>query len=179
MRRMVLLLALASSFAAGSCSAVMDREQLDLCRRVLPALHPEATELREIRFMPAPQGGGGGIRIDYAAREPGAETKTHYAVCRFGMRERGERLDLAELDTDNGRLGEARLLFLKRFWLDRPDTPKDSPGTRKTISAVPEIPQKLAYAAQQGINAIVLAAIMFVLRPGGLLGISGPHVRDV
>ena len=51
MRRMVLLLALASSFAAGSCAAVMDREQLNLCRRVLPALHPEGTELREIRLM--------------------------------------------------------------------------------------------------------------------------------
>src|SRR3954465_5614795 len=40
MRRMVRLLALAASFAVGSCSAAMDREQLDLCRRVLPALHP-------------------------------------------------------------------------------------------------------------------------------------------
>ena len=161
MRRMVLLLALASSFAAGSCSAVMDRDQLDLCRRVLPALHPEGTELREIRLAPAPPGGGGGIRIDYAAREPRAETKTHYAVCRFGTRERGERLDLAALDTDNGTLGEARLLFLKRFWLDRPDTSKD--GARETILAVPEIPQRLAYAAQQGISAVVLAAIYGLL----------------
>lgn len=160
MRRMVLLLALVSSFAA--CSAVMDREQVDLCRRVLPALHPDGTELREIRLTPAPPGGGG-IKIDYAAREPGAERQMHYAVCRFGTRERGERLDLAELDTDNGPLGEARLLFLKRFWLASPDAPKDTPAAQATTPAAPEIPQQLAYAAQQGINAIVLAAIYGLL----------------
>jgi branched-chain amino acid transport system permease protein len=136
MRRMVLLLALASSLAAGSCSAVMDRDQLDLCRRVLPALHPNGTELREIRLVPAPPGGVGGIRIDYAAREPGAKTQTHYAVCRFGTRERGERLDLAALDTDNGPLGEARLLFLKRFWLNRPDTSSaNKPGRHVRVAA--------------------------------------------
>ncbi len=138
----------------------MDRDQLDLCRRVLPALHPEETELRVIRFAPAPAADGAGVRIDYAAREPGTDTRTHYAMCRFGSRDRGERLDLFALDTDNGALGEARLLFLKRFWLGRPDGATD---IQSSTPAVPEIGRGIAYAAQQGINAIVLAAIYGLL----------------
>jgi branched-chain amino acid transport system permease protein len=159
MRQMVLLLALVSPLVASGCTTGLDREQLDLCRRVLPALHPEGTELREIRFGPPP-GDRGGIRIDYAAREPGAETRIRYAVCRFGGRERGERLDLSALDTDSGALGEARLLFLKRFWLDRPES---ASATQGPTPAVPEFRPGIAYAAQQGINAIVLAAIYGLL----------------
>ncbi|MBZ0149047.1 MAG: branched-chain amino acid ABC transporter permease [Pseudorhodoplanes sp.] len=160
MRRIALLLALVSPLAAGGCSTWIDREQLDLCRRVLPALHPDGTELREIRFAPERAGDRGGIRIDYAAREPAAETRIRYAVCRFGNPDRGERLDLSALVTDTGSLGEARLLFLKRFWLGRPDIASDvAPPT----PAVTEVRRGLAYAAQQGINAIVLAAIYGLL----------------
>ena len=160
MRRMVLLLALVLPWVASGCTTGMDREQLDLCRRILPALHPEGTELREIRFGPVPAADGAGIRIDYAAREPGIDTRTRFAVCRFGARDRGERLDLDALDTDSGALGEARLLFLKRFWLGRPGSTAD---VWIPPPAVPEIRHAIAYAAQQGINAIVLAAIYGLL----------------
>ncbi len=157
---MVLLLALLSPLAASGCSTWIDRERLDLCRRVLPALHPADTELREIRFAPEPAGDRGGIRIDYAAREPGAETRIRYAVCRFGSPARGERLDLMALDTDTGALGEARLLFLKRFWLGRPDIAAE---VAPASPAVAEVGRGLAYATQQGLNAIVLAAIYGLL----------------
>jgi branched-chain amino acid transport system permease protein len=160
MRRLVLLLALMSPLAGSGCSTWIGREQLDLCRRVLPALHPDGTLLREIRFAPQRAGDRSGLRIDYAARERAAETRIRYAVCRFGSPDRGERLDLCALDTDAGTLGEARLLFLKRFWLGRPDIAAD---TAPPTPAVAEVRRGLAYAAQQGINAIVLAAIYGLL----------------
>ena len=59
---------------AAACGRVTDGEQLRLCRAMLPVLHAEGTELREIRVAPAALGKSG-VRIDYAAREPGAERR--------------------------------------------------------------------------------------------------------
>jgi branched-chain amino acid transport system permease protein len=158
MRRIILLLALLVPLASG-CSTWIDREQLDLCRRILPALHPDRTELREIRFATAAAGDRRGIRIDYAVQEPGAEQRIRHATCLFGSPERGERLDLAALDTDRGALGEARLLFLKRFWLGRSDITTDP----APMPEVTEIRRSVAYAVQQGLNGIVLATIYGLL----------------
>src|SRR5438876_1131469 len=74
-------------------------------------------QISEIRVAPV-SGEKSAIRIDYAAREPGSINRTHFATCVFGGAtfER-DRLDLVALDTDQGPLGEARLLYLKRFWL--------------------------------------------------------------
>ena len=60
------------------------------------------------------------MAIDYSAREPGAARRVHFVTCGFGGTtfER-ERLDLVAVETDEGNLGAARLLYLKRFWLSK------------------------------------------------------------
>src|ERR1043166_3672787 len=78
-RFVVLLMAL----ACAACGRVTDSEQLRLCRAILPVLHADGTALREIRAGPAALGKSG-VRIDYAAREPGAERRTHSLACGFG-----------------------------------------------------------------------------------------------
>src|SRR4051812_995462 len=65
-----------------ACGRVTDSEQLRLCRPIPPALHPEGTEIREIRIGLATVGRSG-VRIDYAAREPGAANKMHFVSCGF------------------------------------------------------------------------------------------------
>ncbi len=155
MRGISVGLALFLGALVASCAGSVDTEQLDLCRRTLPALHPEGTELREVRFAPA---GPRGIRLDYAAREPGRETAIHAVTCRFeGGPLDKNRLELAALDNERGALGEARLLFLKRFWL------APGGGADAVPPPVPQIPYGLAYAAQQSINAVALAAIYALL----------------
>ena len=74
----VLLMALLAS----ACGRVTDSEQLRLCRALLPVLHAEGAELREIRVAPAVLGKSG-VRIDYAARDPGAERRSHQPRLRF------------------------------------------------------------------------------------------------
>jgi hypothetical protein len=89
------------------------------------------------------------LRIDYAAREPGVVRRAQFVACSFGGAtfERG-RLDLVAVDTDSGTVGEARLLFLKRYLAeaghDIPPPPQ----------ALPQLPAALAYALQQLINAL-------------------------
>ncbi len=155
MRRFLSGLAVCLALLAAGCAGAVDDDQLDLCRRVPVALHPDGTELHEMRFV-AP--GPGAIRLDYSAREPGDETRVHTLVCEFsGTRYDKDRLDLAAVRIDNVSLGEARRLYLKRFWL--------APGNefQEPPPPVPQIPAPLAYAAQQTINAIALAAIYGLL----------------
>jgi branched-subunit amino acid ABC-type transport system permease component len=148
--------------AAAGCGPVTDSEQVRICRLVPQVLHPDGTQIREIRVAPVP-GRKSAIRIDYAAHEPGRAGRAHFATCVFGGAtfER-DRLDLTALETDQGALGEARLLYLKRFWL--------ADAAREVGEAVPlpaqgvaRLPSALAYALQQLISALAPAAIYALL----------------
>lgn len=158
MRRLLLVAAILAP-ALGGCAAAIDPEQARLCRRVLPALNPDWTEIRELKATPSADGRPG-IRIEYTARAPDGSHRSRFAACRFAGRvfEPG-RLDLVAVETDEGLLGEARLLFLKRFWLAdviaQPDWEVASWAVR--------VPPRVAYALQQLVNALPLAAIYALL----------------
>jgi branched-subunit amino acid ABC-type transport system permease component len=154
------LLGLALLCLAG-CAAALDSEQLRLCRAALPALHPDGTGIREIRHAPAAPGGVG-IRIDYATQEAGQAARARFAACGFAGKsfERG-RLDLTSVETDEGALGEARLLYLKRFWLADFEA---RIGERASVEpSGPALAPAVAYALQQVINAVALAAVYALL----------------
>src|ERR1043166_5067726 len=137
------------------CLGSVDSEQLRLCRQVLPALHPDGTTVHEIGAAPAPFGRQG-VRMDYEAREPGETVRRRSATCGFGGSVfTGRRLDLRAVDTEAEPLGEARLTYLKRFWLGAIAGGGEPPSEP---SLVPEVPMVAAYAFQQLINAVALAA---------------------
>src|SRR5690349_16524040 len=110
-RHAVVLLAL----LAAACARVTDSEQVRLCRAIIPVLNGADAEIREIRVAPAPLGRSG-VRIDYAARERGAERRLHFLVCGFGGASfERDRLALVAAETDAGGVGIARLTFLQRY----------------------------------------------------------------
>src|SRR3954467_4979912 len=127
------------------CGRVTDSDQLRLCRLIPPVLHPEGTDIREIRIGAA-ELGRSGVRIEYSAREPGAGAKVPHLGCGFGGTtfER-DRLDLVTVETDEGALGEARLLYLKRFWLTEAEREGVAPSAPETL---PELSSAAAYALQ-------------------------------
>ncbi|MBV8752292.1 MAG: branched-chain amino acid ABC transporter permease [Hyphomicrobiales bacterium] len=150
LRPVIVLLLLPLSGCLGS----VDSEQLRVCRQALPALHPEGTLIDEIGAAPATLGRQG-VRIDYDAREPGEPGRLHFATCGFGGSVFStRRLDLVAVDTDQGPLGEARLTYLNRFWLGGPAREAEPSET----PSIAEIPLAAAYALQQFINAVALAA---------------------
>jgi len=139
-----------------ACLGSVDSEQVRVCRQVLPALHPDGTDVREIAVAPAALGRQG-VRIDYDAREPGEPTRRRFATCGFGGSVfSSRRFDLVAVDTDAGPLGEARLTYLNRFWLGGPAGA--SPAASSEAPPVIEMPLAMAYALQQFINALALAA---------------------
>jgi branched-chain amino acid transport system permease protein len=158
LRFAVLLMALLAS----ACGRVTDSEQLRLCRAILPVLHAEGTEFREIRVAPAALGKSG-VRIDYAAREPGQESRearrSYGLTCGFGGTtfER-DRLDLVAVEIDGKPIGHGRLTFLRRFLAEAgPAETAPSPQRSPGLSAA------AAYALQQLINALALAAVYALL----------------
>jgi branched-chain amino acid transport system permease protein len=167
MRRALLLVAIAPLLVG--CGSVIDSEQLRLCRDVVPALNPDGTEIRELRYAV----GLPGIRIDYAARAPGEASRVRYVRCVFGGQTfSADRLDLVAVETESGSLGDAQLYFLKRFWLGR------SPGAGAKLGAepaVPVLPPSLAFVMQQFINALALSAVYALLATAYSLiyGITG------
>lgn len=150
----VLLMAL----LCAACGRVTDSEQLRLCRGLLPVLHAEGTAFREIRVAPAALGRSG-VRIDYAAREPGAAQRTYGLTCGFGGTtfER-DRLDLVAVEIDGKPIGEGRLTFLRRF-LAEAGPSETTPSPQHS----PELSAGAAYALQQLINALALAAVYALL----------------
>ncbi len=158
MRRVLAVLLLPILLAA--CGRVTDSEQLRLCRLIPPVLHPEGTEIREIRVSPATLGRTA-LRIDYAAREPGVANRVHFVTCGFGGStfER-DRLDVVAVETDEGRLSDGRLLYLRRFWLSEADREGVAPAAPEQL---PEFSGNVAYALQQLVNAIAVAAVYALL----------------
>lgn len=137
----------------------MDSEQVRLCRALIPVLTASGTEIRELRVAPAALGRAG-VRIDYAAREPGAERRVHHLTCGFGGAglER-DRLALTGAETESGPLGIARLTFLKRYLADA-EVNAALPPLRQPA---PVLSAGAAYALQQLINAVALAAVYALL----------------
>src|ERR1044071_6009103 len=145
---------------AAGCGRATDGEQLRLCRLLPAVLHPEGSELRELTVAPAPLGRSG-LRIDYAAHEPGSASRGHFVACGFGGTtfER-DRLDLVAVETDEGALGTARLLYLKRFLTE---AEREGGEALSSSQGLPQFPRGVAYALQQLVNALALAAVYALL----------------
>jgi branched-subunit amino acid ABC-type transport system permease component len=159
------------------CGSSVDGEQLRLCRNVIPAINPDGTQLREMRYGPSALVQEGvraqeGVRIDYVAQAPGEASRMHYVTCGFAGRTfSADRLELVAVETDSGPLGDARLYYLKRFWLASPVNAGEAMGE----PVVPLLPPSIAYLAQQFINAIALSAVYALLATAYSLiyGITG------
>jgi branched-chain amino acid transport system permease protein len=143
---------------AAGCGQVTDSEQVRLCRAIIPVLNGEGAEIREIRVSPADLGRSA-VRVDYAAREIGAQRRIRHVTCAFGGRSlERERLELTAVETEEGRLGIARLTFLKRYVADA-----EVSATPPAVESAPALSAGVAYALQQLINAIALAAVYALL----------------
>ncbi len=102
------------------------------------------------------------IRVDYRVEEDG-HPRLRHVLCRFGgtQAEPGSEA-LIGVDTAQGPLGEAQLLFLRRFYLDTPGEPPPDPGAAGNASLV-TLPASYALALQQLIAALPSAAIYGLL----------------
>ncbi len=156
------LACLAICLALAGCSALVETDQARLCRMALPALAPPDAVVAILEQHDFPDGRG--LRVDYRLSGPGARAQTRFAECRFKAPGRPERAeDLVGLTTDDGPLSDVRLYMLIRYWLATPEGRAADPAPLGDLSGAPTLPPALAYALQQAINGLPLAAVYALL----------------
>jgi branched-chain amino acid transport system permease protein len=128
----------------------------------LPALAPPGAAIAILKQTAFADGRG--LRVDYRQREFGAPARTRFAECRFRLPGRPEHSeDLVGLTTDDGPLSGVRLAILIRYWLATPDARAADPAPLGDVAGLPVAPRALAYALQQAINGLPLAAVYALL----------------
>ncbi len=156
------LACLAICLALAACATLVETDQARLCRMALPALAPPeaiVAILKQREFSD-----GRGLRVDYRLSGPGAPAQTRFAECRFRSPGRPKRSqDLVGLTTDEGPLSDVRLALLIRYWLATPEARAADPAPLGDVGALPTLPPALAYALQQTINGLPLAAVYALL----------------
>jgi branched-chain amino acid transport system permease protein len=128
----------------------------------LPAIEDRDATIRIVSQNPFIDGRG--LRVDYRAGPPGAALTPHFAECRFLAPGRPRKSqDLISVVTDRGKLNEYQLATLIRFWLATPEARAADPSPLAGAETVWSAPLPLAYALQQAVNGLPLAAIYALL----------------
>jgi branched-chain amino acid transport system permease protein len=161
-RLAVRLIVLVAAAMLGGCSPVLETDQARLCRMALPVLTPQETRIAILAQKP--DADGRGLSVAFTADKPGEEPQTHLAACRFRMPGRpGESRDLTSLTLDGKPVSEARLFFLVRYWLATPQGRAADPAPIGDLSALPVVPDGLAYGLQMALDGLPLASIYALL----------------
>ena len=156
------LLVLVAALALSGCSTLVETDQARLCRMALPALAPPDAAIAILKQTAFADGRG--LRVDYRQSEPGAPPLARFAECRFRRPGRPEHSeDLISLTTDEGPLTAVRLAILIRYWLATPEARAADPAPLGDVAALPVAPRAFAYALQQAINGLPLAAVYALL----------------
>ena len=156
------VLILIAALALSGCSTLVETDQARLCRMALPALAPPDAAIAILKQTAFPDGRG--LRVDYRQSESGAPARARFAECRFRLPGRPEHSeDLVGLTTDEGPLSSVQLAILIRYWLATPDARAADPAPLGDIAGLPVAPRAFAYALQQTINGLPLAAVYALL----------------
>lgn len=148
--------------ALPGCSPLLETDQARLCRMALPAL--EAPDAKIEITGQKEFADGRGVRIAYSSGAAGEALAPHFAECRFVAPGRPRRSqEMVALTTDRGALSAWSLSLLIRFWLATPEARAADPSPLGDVSVAPTIARPLAYAMQQAINGLPLAAIYALL----------------
>ena len=150
-----------AALTLAGCSRLVETDQARLCRMALPAVSPPGSAVEVMSQHEFPDGRG--LRVVYRL-DPASPDSTHFADCRFRQPGRPLRSDeLITLAIDGRPLSDVSLYFLERFWLATPDAHNADPAPLGDVADLPRLPRPAAYALQQALNGLPLAAIYALL----------------
>jgi len=150
---------LASIALLGGCGRYVETDQARLCRMALPALESPDAQIRIVEQRA--NADNRGVAVDFAN---GLDAERHSIQCRFRAAGRPDRAeDLRALILDDVPLDDVKRYFLVRFWLATPEGRAADPAPLGDVSALPEVPSKVAYLLQQAINGLPLTAVYALL----------------
>jgi branched-chain amino acid transport system permease protein len=160
-----LLIVLALAFPLGalvsllmSRGPVVDESQARICRAILPAIAGDDAMITVMRIVRGPQPAS--VRVDYRVEAPGAPPRGRQIQCAFA----GEGLapgaaELTGVTTERGRMSDASLFFLRRYWLDRAESALATPAGPVAAPLLGRVSRDAGYAIQQTVAALPLVTI--------------------
>ena len=155
-------LALLPLIALTACAPALDVDQGRICRIVLPAISPAEAGIHVTGTIP--DADGAGVHVDYALEINGQRSDSKMLHCRFkGATNTLGHYRIASVTTDAGPMPETQLYFLRRFWLETSAAWVSDPEPVAGADAVAQTAPVVAYALQQGLNALPLAALYGLL----------------
>ncbi len=155
------LLFLAACLALAGCGRGVDAEQARICRQAIPALNADGANFRLSEPRPGP--GRNEVLIHYEVDTP-RSTRRRAITCRFaGAGFAAGKARLVGITTERGALNDASVYFLQRFYLETPEAAAADPERRAASARVLQLPSPLAYALQQALAALPMAAIYGLL----------------
>ncbi len=166
---LLLALLLLAPLLAG-CARTADRDEAAVCASAAAGLvAPVRLKVGGATPLAPDAEGRAGVRVVLAPEDP--DVALPWLECRFAGR--GPHPDLAALARSSGPVDETHLYFLKRFWLGSDEAADAAPEADEAL--VPELPFGVAYAIQQGLNALPDAAVYGLLAAAYSLvyGLSG------
>jgi branched-chain amino acid transport system permease protein len=144
------------------CSSVGDADQARICRTAVPVLWERAARIQIIQQSDLADGIG--VHLDFNVITADQPPQLHHAECRFaGTAQSGARQQLTALSIDGQPLGEARLFFLRRFWLETNEAWVADPSPIAGADRSLEVSYPMAYGFQQAVNGLPLCAIYALL----------------
>ena len=127
----------------------------------LPAVAPPDSTIEVLSQREFPDGRG--LRVLYRL-DSGSPASTHFVDCRFRRPGRPLRSDeMIALAIDGRPLSDVSLHFLERFWLATPEARNADPAPLGDVAELPRLPHAAAYALQQALGGLPLAAIYALL----------------
>jgi branched-chain amino acid transport system permease protein len=158
-RRLLAVLLVAPTLAG--CSRLVETDQARLCRMALPAVSPPDSTIDVVSQHEFPDGRG--LRVIYQVG-PNSPASAHFIDCRFRQPGRPLRSDeMVGLAIDGQPLSDLSLYFLTRFWLATPEARDADPAPLGGGGELPRLPHAAAYALQQALDGLPLAAIYALL----------------
>lgn len=147
--------------AVAGCGVVLDRDEVTLCRRALPAVNPDAASIVVEQVLPAPAPYE--IRLVYKVVESGTG-RTRFVQCGFHDEDRWRALGLSDFATEDGAYSPVKLHMLKRYWLEKNEVSSlADPGPGETALPLLRVPDWLAYFLQAVANALPSTAMMMLV----------------
>lgn len=138
--------------------APVDQEQSRICRAILPALAPDGADITVTRIGRGPAQNS--VRVDYRVVEGARAPRLRMTICAFaGGGLATDRTDLVAVATERGRMSDASLFFLKRYWLDQPSSSLETPAGPAMAPLLGTISPRAGYAIQQAAAGLPLVAV--------------------
>lgn len=158
--------------ALAGCNQFVDSDAARVCRTLLPVLDPDAehVEIIDTAISGRTSLAEIAVAINYRVMTAGGEAERRIS-CLFEAPKRSEPPDpalglaqtLAAVVTEDGAIGPLRLHLLKQYWIAKGAAGAADPAPFATVGQVPEVPRRVAYAAQMALSSLPIISVYALL----------------